>query len=316
MKKFLALLLAVVMVMAMSTTAFATGGSEEINADNTSTNIEVTGTYRETTDESEFVAADLYWDSMNFTYESAGRRWDPGTMTYEDTEAGWVEDEVKTITISNRSNVPLHTDFTYYRGTEADYDFLNIWSDNAYGVLIPMANAGTDEEAGTAYEVVHYVKVHSATTYVPSVDEQEAGTFAMGHITVTISAYPLVEEYNVADLVVESEPDMYGGFGNHGMYGKVNDPMVIYLTDTNGEETLVVNEIRVSGSEGSLVEDEDYTLVYEDDTIVFTMLKTSGEGGSEDEGNYYWYDGTVFVTLILGGDRTNQNWTANITVYP
>ena len=89
MKKLLALALAVLMIAALPTAAFAT--SAAVNADGGSASIEVSGTYQEGAIPEKVISVDISWDAMSFTYTGGSSgSWDPTTHEYTTgTEGGW-----------------------------------------------------------------------------------------------------------------------------------------------------------------------------------------------------------------------------------
>ena len=114
MKKILATVLALTMIVCMSITAFAAAVTFE--DDSATQNIAVSATYSDadTTDTTEIVySVDVEWESMNFTYQADGFRyiWNPTTFEYDavangTSGDGWNKTSA-TITITNRSNTAL-----------------------------------------------------------------------------------------------------------------------------------------------------------------------------------------------------------------
>jgi len=116
MKKLTALFLAAMLVMAMSTTAFA-AGSGNIGTTGGSQPIDVSARYTGGTSTPAVYSVDLAWEDMSFTYTAAGTRtWSPDTHSYtDDTTASWSEG--KTITVTNHSNTAVSAGFTYAADT-------------------------------------------------------------------------------------------------------------------------------------------------------------------------------------------------------
>jgi hypothetical protein len=115
MKKLTALLLAVMFVMTMSTTAFAAGGT--IDTAGGSQTIDVSAKYTDNTSTQTVYNVDLTWEAMSFTYTAAGTKtWNPNTHSYTDSTTGsWSNG--KTITVTNHSNATVTADFAYLAST-------------------------------------------------------------------------------------------------------------------------------------------------------------------------------------------------------
>lgn len=99
MKKIFALILAVMMIATMSTTAFAAtneGGDTTIN---------IKGTFIGNGGAGDKISVDIAWEGMVFTYtEGAAGEWLPGEHKYaEDDEGTWSTNK-GTITVTNHSN--------------------------------------------------------------------------------------------------------------------------------------------------------------------------------------------------------------------
>jgi len=112
LKKFTAIILAVMLVMAMSATAFA-AESGTIDTAAGSKTIDVSAQYTTNATTPTVYSVDLAWDAMSFTYTAAGtREWNPSTHSYKDnTTASWSDG--KTITVTNHSNAAVTAGFAY-----------------------------------------------------------------------------------------------------------------------------------------------------------------------------------------------------------
>ena len=105
MKKTLSIILAIVLALSLSVTAFAA----ETNEGSSPTDITVNGTFVSGTASDEKISVDIVWESMDFTYTGASQgTWNPVTHTYEGaTEGGW-SDNTPAITVTNHSNAAIN----------------------------------------------------------------------------------------------------------------------------------------------------------------------------------------------------------------
>ena len=147
MKRIVALMLALALVMTMSLTAFAAelGGKQD-----------VTAKYEKTEIEDDVRNFELSWGELTFTYsETTEKTWNPDTHTYdEDTTGGW-DKESADITVINHSNVELAVTMTLtpVAGTGVDVTLTGGNGTLAAGVEGDVAGAafvtGTVKVSGT-----------------------------------------------------------------------------------------------------------------------------------------------------------------------
>ena len=101
MKKLCSLIVAVVMVLSVTVTAFAAapGDSEEID---------VTGKYNSTVTEGTVYSVDIAWENMTFTYnETTEKVWNADSHSYTTTTTGSWDKTTASITIINHSNAAV-----------------------------------------------------------------------------------------------------------------------------------------------------------------------------------------------------------------
>ena len=104
MKKTLSIILALVMALSLSVTAFAA-----TNDGTSGTDITVNGTYVPGTTGAEQISVDIVWDAMDFTYTGASQgTWNPATHAYEGATEGSWSDNTPAITVTNHSNVAVN----------------------------------------------------------------------------------------------------------------------------------------------------------------------------------------------------------------
>lgn len=119
-KKVLAVVLALVMALALSVTAFA-GENNGTKPENGPTKIDVTGAYSGEGTPIDVYSVDISWGSMEFTYKTTGEKtWNPETHEYNVNEGdGWVfEDGADVVTVVNHSNAAVKVDFSFEKDNE------------------------------------------------------------------------------------------------------------------------------------------------------------------------------------------------------
>lgn len=108
MKKVTALILALVLVMSLGTTALAT------TITTGDQNIDVKGKYLDNTKTPTVYSVDVSWGAMQFTYtESGAMTWDPANHTYTDSTSGSWTANGNTVTVTNHSNAEVTATFAF-----------------------------------------------------------------------------------------------------------------------------------------------------------------------------------------------------------
>lgn len=116
MKKAISILLALLMVAAMSVTVFAE--SDTLSSDGAQKEIPVDAKYVNGISTSETISADITWGAMEFTYSVGGtKEWNAKDHTYtiKNPTSGWTENG-NTVKVVNHSNIDITASFTYTPG--------------------------------------------------------------------------------------------------------------------------------------------------------------------------------------------------------
>lgn len=173
MKKIISLVLALLMIMSLSISAFAADGVGNGGTDSA----EVKGTYKGTAAVTIY-SVDISWSGLEFTYNGAYEgEWNPDSHSYDNgTKAGWAEGN-GTITVTNHSN----TDITAVPSYKAASGFESAGMQfSTASLTVATADNGVDGAAGTA--------VSKTITVTPTGTLPEGTKDAtIGTITITIS---------------------------------------------------------------------------------------------------------------------------------
>ena len=110
MKKIVTILFALVLIPAMSITAFAA----TIENSSGSQDIDVSAKYVDSVSTPTKYSVDVTWGAMEFTYTVSGTKtWDPETHTYTaSTQPAWTAGG-NTITVTNHSNTDITASFAF-----------------------------------------------------------------------------------------------------------------------------------------------------------------------------------------------------------
>ena len=204
MKKLLSVILALVMALSLSVTAFAA-----TNDGTQDTEITVNGTYTPGTTADEIISADIAWDAMDFTYTGASQgTWNPVTHAYEGAiEGGW-SNNTPAITVTNHSNVAVNATlgftanvtgvvgtFTEASGTEND-NILNLATAEGTEVAnapTATANFGISGAAIDADKTLGTITVTIAKNVIDTFAELQAAVNNGG--TVKLGGDITLEDY-------------------------------------------------------------------------------------------------------------------------
>ena len=176
MKKIFAVLLAALMLMSLSVTAFAA----ELPADATddAKSKDVTAKYVGATSGGVVYKVDIEWGSMEFTYTAASDgNWDPDSHTYTGaTAAKWTFDEgANKINVTNHSNAAVTVSIAV---ADVENDGVTVSCDDV--LSLASADNGKDGAAGTATTA-------TATVAVTGTLAESTESVKIGTITLTLN---------------------------------------------------------------------------------------------------------------------------------
>lgn len=169
MKKITALILSLVMVLSLTTTAFAATLGNPGNQD-----IDVKAKYQSSATTATVYSVDVAWGAMEFTYTESGTRiWDPADHSYTDTTTAWTASG-NTVTVTNHSNAPVTASFAFAPLT--DYEVTG-----SFDVATQSLAAGVEGDYAGAAKVV------STLTLASALSDTVTDFTKVGTITVTIA---------------------------------------------------------------------------------------------------------------------------------
>lgn len=188
MKKAISMILALVLVLSMSITAFAAevpdGGTQSITA--TYSEVESTIVYK----------VDISWGGMVFNYNSGMENvWNPDTLKFETVqkdEASWAPAAQggDTVTVINHSNAGVDIDITY---TKAENGVDGTLENGSF--TLGSADNGTDGAAGTATS--NSAKLTLSTANIPDSFKDGSSNVVLGSLTVSISYATAIDATNM-----------------------------------------------------------------------------------------------------------------------
>lgn len=174
MKKIVFVVLAAMLLLCMTPTAFASSAKLDNNI--TSTDLDVQAAYRASESEAT-ISVDITWTGLNFTYNGT-QVWDAAAHKYVDgTSGGWAA-SAAAITITNHSNTILQADLRF--DAQEGFDEIDmIFTANAPYI----GSAYTNENGGEACSIT--------IPLIPDGTLPESATQSTAIGTITVSVQPV-----------------------------------------------------------------------------------------------------------------------------
>lgn len=176
-KSIFAFVLALVLAMSLSVTAFAAAGNETIKLGDKS--FDVVGSYSGDTAVKAVYSVDVKWGEMVCTYKTSGdKTWNPENHTYSVDEVDGWEYKGNDVVVTNHSNVPVNVAFSFAKDAAADR--------GTYQGKMSVENEQL--AAGLENHPEKAATVTSLLTFTGKLNVVETTQDKLGTITVTVSA--------------------------------------------------------------------------------------------------------------------------------
>ena len=173
MKKTLSIILALVLALSLSVTAFAA-----TNDGSSPTEIDVNGSFVSGTAADEKISVDIVWDPMDFTYTAPSQgTWNPATHAYDGYAEGSWSDNTPAITVKNHSNVAVNATLGFTADVAGVIGTFTEASGTANDNILELATA-VDTEVSNAPTATANFGISGA-----AIDADKA----LGTVTVTIA---------------------------------------------------------------------------------------------------------------------------------
>lgn len=174
-RKVFATVLALVLAMGLSTTAFA-GENTHTSTPGTET-IGVNGSYEGTGSTKDTYSVKIEWGEMTFTYKTSGERtWDPATHTYSVTATDGWEATGNTVTVTNHSNLPVNVAFSFAK-TDVNGTYTGTFSTTSQQLAAGVENKPDEADS-----------VQSTLTLDGTLNALQTTSTKLGDITVSLTA--------------------------------------------------------------------------------------------------------------------------------
>ena len=178
MKKFFALILALVMMASLSVTAFAGEVDSPLGLEpEDSYTVIVSGIYNRVNNQAPVYGVDITWANLEFTYTEIFN-WSADDKAYTERDKGYWEETSGTITVTNRSNAAIVATLRDFSADNHNFEF--IIDDVEVGVVNVELASVTDSTPGA---------ITTKTVTVSLAEETEAisDNMTIGTIAVVIS---------------------------------------------------------------------------------------------------------------------------------